>query len=72
MQVSVTRAHEQKRLIIYNIKEMYTFFHPEMFLACTLNTVLRLEQLGHGICTCTIHQTVRWVLVGIFGSLRLK
>jgi hypothetical protein len=72
MQVCVTRAHEQMRLIIYNVKEMYTSFHPEMFLACTLNTVLWLEQQGHGICTGTVHQTVKWVLVGIFGSLRLK
>jgi len=44
MQVCVTRTHEQQRLIIYNLKEMYTFFHPEMFQACTLNTVLWLEQ----------------------------
>jgi len=59
VQVCVTRAHEQKRLIICNLKEVYTFFHPEMFLACTLNTVLWLEQQGHGICTCTVLQTVK-------------
>jgi hypothetical protein len=59
MQVCVTRAHEQKRLIICNLKEVYTFFHPEMFLAWTLDTVLWLEQQGHGICTYTVHHTVK-------------
>ena len=59
MQVLVTRAHEQMRLIICNVKEVSTFFHPQMFLACTLKTELWLEQQGHGIFKCMVHQTVR-------------
>ena len=61
--------------VIYNLKEVYTFFHPEMFPACILNNILWFEQQGHKYMYVRVPYIILsnecWK-VGIFSSLRLK
>lgn len=75
-----TRENIQKRLILSNLRELYTCFkleHPELAIGFTKFTSLRPQHCviagasgTHTVCVCTIHQNVKLMLEGT-GTLLL-
>lgn len=72
------RIHVQKRLILSNLKELYTFFRSEypgvqigfsMFAALRPKNCILAGATGtHTVCVCAIHQNVKLMMMGEFNS----
>lgn len=72
------RIHVQKRLILSNLKELYTFFrseYPEVQIGFSMfaslrpkNCVLAGAAGMHTVCVCAIHQNVKLMMIGKFDS----
>jgi hypothetical protein len=72
VKASETRTHEQKRLVLNNLKEVYAHFKSQCILKWrysfqnllpyVLKTASWLEEVEHSVCICTIHQNVKLML----------
>ena len=73
VQVQGKRVHQQKRLLLCNLREAYREFkerHPNLKIGFTKFAMLRpresvLAGAGgtHSVCVCTIHQNVKLMIV---------
>jgi hypothetical protein len=72
IKVSGVKIHEQKRLLLCNLKELYSHFknsHPGVkvgfskfaFLRTT-NCIMAGASVTHSVCVCTVHQNVKLML----------
>jgi hypothetical protein len=72
IKVSGVKIHEQKRLLLCNLKELYSHFknsHPAVKVGfskfaslCSRNCIMASASDTHSVSVCTIHQNVMLML----------